>query len=34
MSNVAVLFRRELGGYFATPVAYVFLSSSSCSPAC
>ena len=25
MSNVGVLFRRELGGYFATPVAYVFL---------
>lgn len=25
MSNVVVIFRRELGGYFATPVAYVFL---------
>jgi len=25
MRNVAVLFRRELTGYFATPIAYVFL---------
>ena len=25
MKNVYVLFRRELAGYFATPVAYVFL---------
>jgi ABC-2 type transport system permease protein len=25
MSNVMSIFRRELGGYFATPVAYVFL---------
>ncbi|MFM7347140.1 MAG: ABC transporter permease subunit [Tagaea sp.] len=25
MRNVAFIFKRELGGYFATPVAYVFL---------
>jgi ABC-2 type transport system permease protein len=25
MRNVRYIFRRELGGYFATPVAYVFL---------
>lgn len=25
MRNVAAIFRRELGGYFATPVAYVFI---------
>jgi gliding motility-associated transport system permease protein len=25
MSNVRTIFRRELAGYFATPVAYVFL---------
>ncbi|HVQ25603.1 MAG TPA: ABC transporter permease, partial [Planctomycetota bacterium] len=25
MRNVAAIFRRELAGYFATPVAYVFI---------
>ena len=25
MRNMLVLFRRELAGYFATPVAYVFI---------
>ena len=25
MRNIAQIFTRELGGYFATPVAYVFL---------
>jgi ABC-2 type transport system permease protein len=25
MNNVLAIFRRELGGYFATPVAYVFI---------
>ncbi len=25
MSNIAILFRRELHSYFATPVAYVFI---------
>lgn len=25
MRNIGAIFRRELGGYFATPVAYVFL---------
>jgi ABC-2 type transport system permease protein len=25
MANVLTIFRRELGGYFATPIAYVFL---------
>ena len=34
MSNINVMFRRELAGYFATPIAYVFiviLSLSGCS---
>ncbi len=25
MSNISVMFRRELAGYFATPIAYVFI---------
>lgn len=25
MSNIGVIFRRELNGYFSTPIAYVFL---------
>ena len=25
MSNVSIIFKRELGGYFTTPIAYVFL---------
>ncbi len=25
MSNIGVIFRRELSGYFSTPIAYVFL---------
>ena len=25
MNNIAVIFKRELGSYFATPVAYVFI---------
>jgi len=25
MRNIGIIFRRELTGYFATPVAYVFL---------
>lgn len=25
MANVWIIFKRELGGYFATPIAYVFL---------
>jgi len=25
MRNIAFILKRELGGYFATPVAYVFL---------
>ena len=25
MKNISIIFRRELQGYFATPVAYVFI---------
>ena len=25
MNNLGVIFRRELGSYFATPLAYIFI---------
>ncbi|MEE3158271.1 MAG: ABC transporter permease, partial [Pseudomonadota bacterium] len=25
MNNLGVIFKRELGGYFATPLAYIFI---------